>query len=48
MPRLYGYAPRGQGCFGQHNWQAKGRTNVIGGVTGKSADGGGIVHLFCE
>lgn len=36
MPRLYGYAPRGQGCFGQHNWQAKGRTNVIGALLGKA------------
>ena len=32
MPRTHGYAPRGQRCFGKHNWQAKGRTNVIGAL----------------
>ncbi|WP_320410346.1 IS630 family transposase [Candidatus Hamiltonella defensa] len=34
MPRLYGYATRGQRCFGTHDWQAKGRTNVIGALLG--------------
>ncbi len=32
MPRTRGYAPKGQRCFGTHNWQAKGRTNVIGAL----------------
>lgn len=30
MPRCYGYALKGQRCHGKHNWQAKGRINVIG------------------
>ena len=30
MPRTHGYAPRGQRCFGVRDWQAKGRTNVLG------------------
>ena len=29
MPRTDGYAPRGQRCPGQHDWNAKGRVNVI-------------------
>ena len=32
MPRLYGYAIKGQRCFGTHDWGAKGRTNVIGAL----------------
>jgi transposase len=32
MPRIHGYAPRGQRCFGVRDWQAKGRTNVIGAL----------------
>ena len=32
MPRTDGYAPRGQGCPGQHDWNAKGRVNVIGAL----------------
>ena len=32
MPRRYGYSPIGQRCFGQQNWGAKGRTNVIGAL----------------
>ena len=35
MPRLYGYAPKGQRCFGKHDWNAKKRTNVIGALLGK-------------
>lgn len=34
MPRLYGYALRGQRCYGKHDWGAKGRTNVIGALLG--------------
>ena len=30
MPRTDGYAPCGQRCPGQHDWNAKGRVNVIG------------------
>jgi len=30
MPRTHGYSPQGQRCYGNHDWGAKGRTNVIG------------------
>ncbi|GFN46852.1 transposase [Candidatus Regiella insecticola] len=30
MPRLYGYSVKGKRCYGQHDWHAKARTNVIG------------------
>ena len=36
MPRTHGYAPKGQRCPGSHNWQARGRTNVIGALLGGS------------
>ncbi len=32
MPRRYGYAKRGQRCYGKQDWQAKGRTHVIGAI----------------
>ena len=32
MPRLHGYAAKGNRCFGTHDWGAKGRTNVIGAL----------------
>lgn len=34
MPRTHGYSAKGQGCFGTHDWGAKGRTNVIGALLG--------------
>lgn len=34
MPRVYGYAPRGKRCLGTHDWQARGRINVIGALQG--------------
>ncbi|WP_338140843.1 transposase [Candidatus Neptunichlamydia sp. REUL1] len=36
MPRTHGYAKIGERCFGTHDWGAKGRTNVIGALIGKS------------
>ncbi len=30
--RPYGYAPKGETCVGQYNWQLKNRTNVIGAI----------------
>ncbi|MEA9445615.1 IS630 family transposase [Candidatus Fukatsuia symbiotica] len=33
-PRTHGYAARGQRCWGTQDWQAKGRTNVIGALLG--------------
>jgi transposase len=35
MPRLYGYATRGERCFDSCDWGARGRTNVIGAQLGK-------------
>lgn len=35
MPRTHGYASKGQRCFGTQDWNAKGRTNVIGALLGK-------------
>ena len=32
MPRTHGYAPRGDRCAGKHDWNAKGRVNVIGAL----------------
>lgn len=32
MPRTHGYAPVGERCYGTCDWQAKGRTNVIGAL----------------
>ena len=32
MPRLHGYSIKGSRCYGNHNWGAKGRTNVIGAL----------------
>ena len=34
MPRTHGYAPKGKRCFGMQDWNAKGRTNVIGALLG--------------
>ena len=36
MPRTHGYAEKGQRCYGQQDWGAKGRTNVIGALLGKA------------
>lgn len=32
MSRRYGYALKGQRCYGKHDWGARGRTNVIGAL----------------
>ena len=32
MPRTHGYAPKGRRCVGTHDWQARGRINVIGAL----------------
>ena len=36
MPRSHGYAMKGERCWGHHDWQAKGRINVIGALSGQS------------
>ena len=36
MPRTHGYAPKGKRCYGTHDWGAKGRTNAIGALIGKT------------
>lgn len=45
MPRTHGYALVGKRCYGTHDWQAKGRTNVIGALLGKILL---TVGLFCS
>ena len=32
MPRTHGYSQRGQRCYGQQDWHAKGRANAIGAI----------------
>ena len=32
MPRTHGYSPRGKRCYGTHDWNARGRVNVIGAI----------------
>lgn len=32
MPRCYGWSKKGHRCYGTHDWQAKGRINVIGAL----------------
>ena len=32
MPRTHGYSKIGDRCYGTHNWNAKGRDNVIGAL----------------
>ena len=36
MPRTHGYAPIGKRCYGTQDWHAKGRTNAIGALIGKT------------
>ncbi len=36
MPRTHGSAPTGQRCDGLCDWQARGRTNAIGALIGKT------------
>lgn len=36
MPRTHGYAPIGHRCVGTQDWHAKGRTNAIGALIGKT------------
>ena len=36
MPRTHGYAAKGQRCYGAHDWGAKGRTNAIGALIGRT------------
>lgn len=44
MPRTHGYAPIGKRCYGNQDWNARGRRNVIAGLCGKSLIGCGIVE----
>lgn len=36
MPRTHGYSIKGQRCYGKHDWGARGRTNAIGALIGKT------------
>lgn len=44
MPRMHGYAFIGQRCYAMQDWHAKGRTNAIGALLGKTLL---TVGLFC-
>lgn len=44
MPRTHGYAKTGNRCYGTHNWNARGRENVIGALTNNSLTACGIVN----
>ena len=43
MTRTHGYSKKGNRCYGTHDWGAKGRTNAIGALIGKTLL---IVSLF--
>lgn len=32
MPRIRGYSPKGNRCYGKHDWGARGRTKVLQGL----------------
>jgi len=36
MPHTHGYSKQGNRCYGIHDWGAKGRTNAIGALIGKT------------
>ena len=44
MPRQYGYSKVGKRCYGDHNWNAKGRENVIGALVNNSLTACGTVN----
>ena len=44
MPRTHGYSGIGDRCYGTHNWNAKGRENVIGAFVNNSLTACGIVN----
>lgn len=44
MPRTHGYAPRGNRCPGKHDWNAKGRVNVIGALLAGVLLSVGLTH----
>lgn len=44
MPRTHGYSSIGERCYQTHDWNSKGRKNVIAGLCAKSLIGCGIVE----
>ena len=44
MPRKYGYSKVGKRCYGDYNWNAKGRDNVIGALVNNSLTACGTVN----
>ena len=44
MPRTHGYSRVGERCYDSHNWNAKGRKNVIGALLGSSLIACGIIE----
>ncbi|NRA88018.1 MAG: IS630 family transposase [Rhizobiales bacterium] len=45
MPRTHGYTAIGKRCYGTQDWHAKGRTNAIGALLGKTLL---TIGLFCS
>ena len=45
MPRTNGYAKRGEKCYGEYDWRAKGRINVIGALIGDMLFAVGLFNI---
>lgn len=43
MPRSHGYSIKGERCYGKQDWGAKGRTNAIGAIIGKTIVAIGLI-----
>ena len=44
MPRKYGYSKVGKRCYGDYNWNTKGRENIIGALVNNSLTACGTVN----
>ena len=44
IPRTHGYAKVGNRCYGTHNWNARGKENMIGALVNNSLTACGIVN----
>lgn len=44
MPRTHGYSEVGKCCFGTHDWNAKGRQNVLGALINSELTACGIIE----
>ncbi len=43
MPKTHGYSLKGERCYGTHDWGAKGKTNAIGALIGKTLIAAGLI-----